>query len=227
MIATLLFACQQQAQITETGNPERNLAVTVVALDVGPTVDSAWASFGETEFELEDRYVEEHELEWQIPGFAADLSAGPQPLPFVSPSLSYDHVEIRPRHPPSRPEGAPDAFERASLVLDGTRSDAVPFRIVSDNEEHVDLDGVFELSDTDTLLALGLDFPTLFSGVDLDALAPDGDGLVLVDRAHHTTVLEAIEVNLRSAFTLTLDVDGDGRIDDEDPVLLRTEPEDD
>lgn len=232
MILIHLIACTigQQGQITETGNPERNIVLAV--FDPTPpdrtetTIDSAWASFQEFEFELEAAYGDEHELEWEVEGLVADLAAGPVPLPFESPSLGYDHVEIRPRHARTVPTSAPPQLGASSFVIAGTRADGVAFQILANSEEDVELDGGFELSDDAVSLALGLDLDRLLLGVDLGSATPEG-GEIRISEDANPELLAIFEANLATSFRLVIDVDGDGELDDGDVVLVDDDAGDD
>lgn len=222
----LLVACDPAGPplpVTETGNPERVLAVAATEPAAPPTgvdtIASAWVGLGETKLILSEEYVGEEELEWETPELVTDLAAGPVDLRFRSPSLSYDQVEVRPRTGRDLPPDAPRELEEASFVVDGTRADGVPFRIVSAFEEEVALSHPFDLAVEQRDLALGADLERWLDGLDL-ANAPVGaGGLVTIDRSDAAR-LRTFEQNVTRSFLLVEDLDGDGRVSGDDPVLI-------
>lgn len=209
--------------VVEVGNPERTLGVaTYVAPDlpsVPPEIDTAWAALHETELILDEAFAGENELEWETPDLIADLALGPVELPFASPDAGYNRVEVRPRTGRSRPPGAPAELEDASVVIDGLRSDGVPFRILSDTEEEIVLTGAFQLGGDHSALALGFDLGTWFDGIDLDGAVVGGDGTIAISRDDNRDLLDRFEQNLAASVALVDDSNGDGFVDDDEPVL--------
>lgn len=226
MISFLLAACQTEPEplpITEIGNPERILGVGAAALppDTAPAseVRRAWAALGETKFVLDEQLAGEHELEWETPELVADLSAGPVEIDFRSPDAVYNRVTLRPRTGRDLPADAPSELRDNSFVVEGSRGDGVPFLLLSETEEHIELVGSFTLERAQKRLALGFAIDSWLSDADLDSASVEG-GQITIDRDHNEALLASFEAALPSSITLVEDLDGDGQAGDTDLVLL-------
>ncbi|MEQ1507646.1 MAG: hypothetical protein ABMB14_35775 [Myxococcota bacterium] len=209
--------------VVEVGNPERVIGVATYlppeVPDVPPTIDTAWAALHETKLILDETYAGTEELEWETPDLIADLALGIVDLAFESPDAGYNRVEVRPRTGRARPPGAPPELEDASFVIDGHRSDGVPFRILSDTEDEIALTGAFQLGEDQSALALGFDLNTWFEGIDLDAATVKGNGEIEISHDENRGLLDRFERNLAGSVALVDDQNGDGFVDDGEPVL--------
>lgn len=220
----LFFACGPDLPpppVTETGNPERVMGVAaspVVAPTGGAAVDSAWTALHETKLVLDEQYVGEHELEWETPDVVADLAAGPVDLRFRSPNAGYTTVIVRPRTGRDRPAEAPEELEDFSFVVEGTTGDGTPFRILSETEEELELTRPFDLDRDQRALALGFDTDRWLDGLDFATAELDG-GTIRIEPGSNEALLDAFEANLGPSLRLVEDLDEDGRVGQDEPVL--------
>jgi hypothetical protein len=82
------------------------------------------------------------------------------------------------------------------------------------------VDESFFLSPESGSLFLGFDLATWLSGVDLDNAVVEGDGSILIDAATNADLLAIFDSNVAAGLELYRDLDGNGRPDGVDDVVL-------
>lgn len=218
----LLAACGvEQDPVTETGNPEmtmayraRSSAPEAVGFDGSAAVqlDAVTVSIGRVRFVEGEDCDAPGEVEHDAPGLVADLLQEPQPVVFEVGEAAYCRVRVR--------FDQADALDDATFVLEGARSDGVPFTLVSDATPEIDLRSrstPFTLSDARADLVMALDVAPWLADVDLDA-ATVADGTILVDAHENRDLLDAFEDAVEAALGLYDDPDQDGEVSEDDAL---------
>ncbi len=214
LLSTLLLACAPpEAEGTDTGN-----AMTVQAGPVSQgrkatapaTIEAAWAGLADLRFEGCDEDDDRTDLEGP---FVVDLT-GLNPLGVARPteqSLCALRLDLE----PADDDGAGTPVEDDSLVLEGTRSDGVPFQIRSDRTLSVRIEddqGALAGDDPERGLLLGFGVDAWLSGLDLDSAEPE-DGWILIDEDTDDDRLDRFEDNVELTLALLRDDDQDGAPD--------------
>jgi hypothetical protein len=116
----------------------------------------------------------------------------------------------------SLPAGAPPELAGASMVVEGKRSDGVPFVVRSTMNGPLRIDsqqGSFSLGDAKSSVIIGVDMTSAVQALDLDTLAGNP---IVVDDFTNPDKLKAFETAVREASGLFRDLNKDGRLDAND-----------
>lgn len=213
---------------TETGNPPMHdsLLLSVkssdpeavaVTPDTGDlTVESIWQGVEALGFQTcdgTDLYLRE-------PGTttATELVSGYHAVAVGSvPAGSYCVMFLGETRVPAS-EDVPPELQTVSFFASGHRKDGAPFEVLANgaNLEHTFAEPLVRGSDAPPLL-LELDVAALFPGLGLDALAPNGDGIVRLDLS---TDSAGFRTSYRAAVGLYGDTNGNGEVDSGEPRLF-------
>ena len=240
-VALLLGSC---AGGDEIGNPVAPVELKLGAFSsdpmvvaiaepaaVGSVIDQAWVSFGRFTFLsgsdcalLNDYSIEQPTLvvadlarpgthiEAEVPvgstcGIVVPLQAETDPLPGDAPAELATH----------------------SVVLRGERADGTPFLLTHPEQDELELlpeGGKLEVREGDPPLLLAFDVATWMATVDLDAGEVGEDGVVHIDAEQNPPLLDAFEEAAECSLMLVSDLDADGEVDPDDPLLARCAPDD-
>jgi len=91
------------------------------------------------------------------------------------------------------PAGAPAALQGSSLLIEGVRADGTPVQVVSPTTAPLQYQSDSLLTSGQSQLFAWLDVAHLFADVDLDALAPNVEGRIVLSRAENAALLERIQ----------------------------------
>ena len=219
---------------TETGNPsfEGELSYDAYSSEParaalregeqGAVIEQAWLVLGDVTFVDNNHCAEPARAE----GHADGLGAGDHaPLDgartrfwlaigqYCGLRLPFERAGKR-----GLPKGAPPELSGHSIVLAGRlpEREDMPFLIASKLERTVELlpASSFELGPDDARLLLGFDLGAWLEGVELDAIAPDEDGRVLITADTQPDLIERFEDNVAAGVGVYFDPDATGMIDD-------------
>lgn len=222
--ACLLLACapaHESVQPDIQGN--LTLAVhssqpEVAALQPGSgpiTVDHVWVSW--ESLRLYDCKGDSH---WRISdSVTADL-ARRSSLSFVLPAedmCSFSALFKLAEHP--LPEGAPQALNKRSLVVEGRTQDGRLFTLASQLTPNLLLNGTLPLAQLPHSI-LSFDVGAALAQVDMTT-AEDESGIITLNNTTNSALLASFEANFIGRITLHEDVDRDAQVSPADRLLAQ------
>lgn len=223
--ACLLLAC---APAHESVQPEIQGTLTLAAHSSEPElaavqpatgpiiVDHVWVSW-----ELLRLYDCKGDSHWRISEELTADFANRATLTFVLPaedmcgfSATFKHAE----HP--LPEGAPQALNRRSLVIEGHTVDGRLFTLASELTPTIQLNGTLALSQLPNSI-LSFDVGAALAQIDL-ASAEDDSGIISLTNSSNGALLAAFERDFLDRISLLEDVDHDARVSPADRLLAKS-----
>jgi hypothetical protein len=224
--AALLIDCTA----TETGNPvaEQHMALTARSSNDEITlreradqpstyVKQAWIVVGDVRF-VQQETCETPPKEADIPGpVTIELVWKPKALEFAVEDTDYCRVVFPLRRAKAPLGEAPPELEDHSIFIKGERADKTPFELRSRLTTEADIrapeDKPFRVKDATSALILGFDLGLWLADIDLDALEPNADGVILIDEDNEPDSLAVFEERVNEAMELYRDRDDDGTLD--------------
>jgi hypothetical protein len=236
----LLALCACSNGGSETGNPSLPLriglnarssdpeAVAVSTGTAGTVIAEAWVAFGEFAFLRDEQcaLLGEYDIIGPTLG-VVDLSRPDARITVEVAPASYCGLVV-PLHTttPSAdlPDGAPGELAGHSIVLRGERADGTAFFLTHPEQDEIELaaeDGAFEVAAEGARLLLSFDAAIWMQDVDLDLAEVGADEVIRVDATSNRILLDAFERNLECSLELYDDLDDDGAVSADDPLLAR------
>lgn len=224
--AALLIDCTA----TETGNPvaEQHMQLTARSSDDAITlrmqsgesstyVKQAWIVVGDVRF-VQEKSCDTPPKEADIPGpVTIELVWKPKALDFAVEDTAYCRVVFPLRRAKAPLGAAPPELEDHSIFIKGIRADMTPFeirsRITSEADIRAPKNKPFRVKDAASALIIGFDLGLWLKDIDLDALEPNADGLILIDEDHEQDSLALFDDRVNQAMELFRDKDDDGTLD--------------
>lgn len=184
----------------------------------GGHVDAVWMAVGRVRFQPGTSCTgDDNEVDIQGPLIADLVSRGVIPqvpkLSQVPGSVCRFRLEYNKVDPKAVPAGAPAGIADASILIQGSRGDGVPFTVTSRVGDQVDLsskNGAFPVNSGQNPLFLAYEITPWITALDLSSLK--GPSIEVNDQVNKDR-LDAFESALKQSARLFRDENGDGKLD--------------
>jgi len=215
---------------TETGNPSFDGTLSYNAYSTNPqqvallagdpdeiVVDTAWLVLGDVGFVPSDMCDPEAPTELHAPGLGVGdhAPAGAPETPLTLAAGSYCGMHLPFVRAVTAPSNAPADLVNHSALIEGTLADGRAFRITSAFEGDLFLaatDADFEMSAAEPRALVAFDVATWLGALNWAGATADSNGVVLVDDANNSALLQTFEQNLARGTALYRDPDGAGQV---------------
>lgn len=217
LFATLSASLVASCVGTETGNPPAapvtmalrtsDPAIASPAPGPGVVIDEAWLTVASVRT-IEGATCDRVAPEPSVQNVSGDLARG---VPTDGlPAGRFCAVQVSLQSAAALPSGAPPAFAGRALLVRGRGTDGVPFEAAVEAPTTLQLRAVsaeLPVVAGDTFV-LTFDVARWMSGIALDTIVPDADGVRRIVPGHAPS--DTFALNLASSADLFVDADGDG-----------------